>query len=445
MDPIASVVEKVKSFAKSSQDLVSRHFSFHDNPSRQNPIDILKRLQRDAFSDLMKLRDRQDKVEKILSSYKRGPFQETSSTHVKGEVHALGAMLLMGNTEEESFIGLDRQGVRPGLLSRFMFETSLRETDKLVAELVAGYKGEGDGVVSGKQLSLAKVFYKAEVNDWFSAVAIPVGARFRDIDDALVSSYLVSTCCSCCLSEPFVLQLHLCLQGMNLTEVSELGPPLLNQHSGSAIGLTVRKSNVAASLAQSITNLEVEQGLNARSRCLRTFGQVTCHILSGVKLSLLGCHQILSPSNSLHYPAGAITLPVSFLRRRIDTDPESSAPIPEMSRRSMGHVSSSSIALRLDSLMDECTRIGGWAEIQKSREKQVKWSVSITDKPEDEVGWGMSVGGVVDGSRNHDQFHVESHLKFNVDNRFILSPGLVYLANSNGRTVGFMLQSHWSL
>ncbi|KAG2267906.1 hypothetical protein Bca52824_062461 [Brassica carinata] len=418
MDPIASLVEKVKSFAKSSQDLVSRQFGFHENPSRQNPIDILKRLQREAFSDLMKLRDRQEKVERILSSYKLskgGPFQETS-THVKGEVHALGAMLLMGNTDEESLSGLDREGVRPGLLSRFVFETSLR------SRISSWLSSDG---VSGRQLSLAKVFYKAEINDWFSAVAIPVGAHFRDIDDdALVSSY----------------------QGMNLTEVSELGPPLLNQRNGSAIGLAFRKSNTAASLAQSITNLEVEQGLNARSRCLRTFGQVTCHILSGVKLSLLGCHQILSPSNSLHHPAGAITLPVSFLRRRIDMDPESSAPTLEMSR-SVNHVSSSSsIALKVDSsLMDENTRIGGWIEIQKSGEKQVKWSVSITDKPEDEVGWGMSVGGVVDGSRNHDRFQVESYLKFNIGNGFRLSPGLVYLTNNNGRTIGFMLQSHWSL
>ncbi|KAF8090674.1 hypothetical protein N665_0469s0011 [Sinapis alba] len=424
MDPIPSLVEKVKGFAKSSQDLVSRHFGFHENPSRHNPIDILKRLQREAFSDLMKLRDRQEKVERILSSYKLskgGPFQESSSTHVKGEVHVLGAMLLMGNTDEESFNG---QGVRPGLLSRFMFETSLRESDKLVAELVAGEGDHSDGV-SGKQLSLAKVFYKAEINDWFSAVAIPLGAHFRDFDDAaLVSSY----------------------QGMNLTEVSELGPPLLNQNNGSAIGLTVRKSNMAASLAQSITNLEAEQGLNAKSRCLRTFGQVTCHILRGVKLSLLGCHQILSPSNSFHHPAGAIILPVSFLRRRIDMDPDSSsAPTLEMSR-SVNHVSSSSIALKLDnSLLDENTRIGGWVEIQKSREKQVKWSVSITDKPEDEVGWGMSVGGVVDGSRNHDRFQVESYLKFNIGDRFRLSPGLVYLTSSNGRTIGFMLQSHWSL
>ena len=228
---------------------------------------------------------------------------------------------------------------------------------------------------------------------------------------------------------------------MNLTEVSELGPPLLNQHNGSAIGLTFRKSVMAASLAQSITGLEGEQGLDTTNRCFRTFGQVNCHILRGVKLSLLGCHQISSPSNSLRYSAGAITVPVSFLRRGFATEPEPpSAPPLEMSR-GMNHVSSSSsIALRFDSLIDECTRVGGWIEVQNSREKQVKWSVSITDKPEDEVGWGMSLGGV-----NHDRFQVESYLKFNIGHRFSLSPGLVYLTNSKERTVGLMLQSHWSL
>lgn len=165
----------------------------------------------------MKLRDRQEKVERIISSYKLskgGPFQETS-THVRGEVDVLGAILLIGNTDEESFNGgFDREGARPGLLSRFRFETSLRETDKLVAELVAGYKGEGNhSDVSGSQLSLAKVFYKADINDWFSAVAIPVGAHFRDVDAAVVSSYQVSTiCCRFCFYIGCVFASIFCIQ-----------------------------------------------------------------------------------------------------------------------------------------------------------------------------------------------------------------------------------------
>ena len=110
----------------------------------------------------------------------------------RGEVDVLGAMLMMGNADEESL-----DGVRPGLLSRFVFETKLRERDKLVAELVAG--------VSGNQLSLAKVFYKAEISDWLSAVAIPVGARFRDIDAALVSSYqVIYLSTNCCLLQILV-------------------------------------------------------------------------------------------------------------------------------------------------------------------------------------------------------------------------------------------------
>ncbi|KAF3494356.1 hypothetical protein DY000_02057901 [Brassica cretica] len=94
-----------------------------------------------------------DLEEAFLDLSKGGPFQE-SSTRVKDEADFLGAMLLMGNTDEDSFNGIHRQGVRPGLLSRF--EASLRETDRLVTEeLVTGYKGS-DGV-SGNQPSLAKV------------------------------------------------------------------------------------------------------------------------------------------------------------------------------------------------------------------------------------------------------------------------------------------------
>lgn len=55
-------------------------------------------------------------------------------------------ILLMENTAEESFNG------RPGLISRFMFETSLRETDRIVS----GYKESDD--VSGNQFSLANFF-----------------------------------------------------------------------------------------------------------------------------------------------------------------------------------------------------------------------------------------------------------------------------------------------
>uniref|UniRef100_A0A3Q7G093 Uncharacterized protein n=1 Tax=Solanum lycopersicum TaxID=4081 RepID=A0A3Q7G093_SOLLC len=94
-----SVVDKLKSFAKSTQDLASVVFR---NREVSNPIEILKRLQREAFSDIMKLRDRQEKLERELAFFKSSkgsPFQETS-THVRGEFDAVGALLMIGTIDE---------------------------------------------------------------------------------------------------------------------------------------------------------------------------------------------------------------------------------------------------------------------------------------------------------------------------------------------------------
>ncbi|KAF6138839.1 hypothetical protein GIB67_018570 [Kingdonia uniflora] len=64
---------------------------------RHNPIEILKRLQREAFSDTMKLRNRLDKHDRLLSSfYKSTPFNH-STTHLSEEVDVGGALLLVDN------------------------------------------------------------------------------------------------------------------------------------------------------------------------------------------------------------------------------------------------------------------------------------------------------------------------------------------------------------
>lgn len=153
-------------------------------------IEILKRLQREAFSDLMKLRDRQDKVERVLSFYKSSkgsPFQE-ASTHIRGEIDALGALLLMIDVNDQNTQDAVRDaGIRTGINSKFTFETTIRQKDKLVTEFVATEKGIGDAL--GSPLSLSKVLYAADFSDWFSMVAVPVGARCRDV--GVPSSYQV--------------------------------------------------------------------------------------------------------------------------------------------------------------------------------------------------------------------------------------------------------------
>lgn len=142
----------------------------------------------------MKLRDRQDKVERMITFYrssKKNPFQE-ASTHVRGEVDVLGAILMMDNVDQQNSDALSIAGIRTGIDSRFTFETTIRQRDTLIAEFVASQKGKKYlNDVFESPLSLSKVCYMANVNDWLSMTAIPVGAQCRDVGIASDSSQLV--------------------------------------------------------------------------------------------------------------------------------------------------------------------------------------------------------------------------------------------------------------
>lgn len=133
----------------------------------------------------MKLRDRQDKVERILSFYKTSkdsPFQE-AGTHVRGEVDVLGALLKINNVDQQDYGTFSGAGIRTGIDTKFTFETIVREKDMLVAQFIAGQRGgeHANGFLESPPLSLAKVFYKAHLSDWFSVMAVPVGAQCRDV------------------------------------------------------------------------------------------------------------------------------------------------------------------------------------------------------------------------------------------------------------------------
>lgn len=165
-------------------------------------IEILKRLQRESFSEQMKQRDRLDKVERLLSFYKLSkgsPFQE-ASTHVRAEVDVLGAVLMMGGIDQRHADALDRAEVRTGIHTRFTFETTMRQNDTLVADFVACQEGgKNVGNISGRSLSLAKLSYVANIGDWFYAIAVPVGAQCRDFDIARNYSHKVQSnlMCAC--------------------------------------------------------------------------------------------------------------------------------------------------------------------------------------------------------------------------------------------------------
>ncbi|KAJ9165939.1 hypothetical protein P3X46_020750 [Hevea brasiliensis] len=388
MEPVALLVDKIKGLAKSGQGFVDGLLHRRENFTRRNPIEILKRLQREAFSDLMKLRDRQDKVERTLSFYKaskRSPFQE-ASTHVRGEIDVLGAILLLGNVDQQHHDALGRAGIKTGIDSRFTFETTIREKDALLAELVGTTKCDDE--VSLSALSLAKK--------------------------------------------------------KGLTDLSCVGPPLLNQPNGSTIGLKVRKSNVTASMAQSVSGFGMQPCSDGIGRCFSTFGGLVCQLPRGLKLSLLGVHQ-LRKSSSHHAKLGALTVPMAFLKhhKAPETMVEASAPLSETN--TLQTFSTGSIAVKVETELDENTTISGWIEMNNSNSNPLQWAVNLFDDSEDESGWGMCVSGMMaEGSRKWTHLQAESYLKLNLGNKFSIKPGIAYAVESNARIFALMLRSNWS-
>lgn len=134
-------------------------------------VQILKRLQRQAFYDIMQLRERQEKVERVISLFKAtkvGPFAE-ESTRVKGVVNVAGS-LPRDISEAESCIS-----------SRFVFEAPVRKKDSLFAELSTEHRyvsQENDHIET--PFVLSKLMYLSNISDSFSVAVVPKGARCKD-------------------------------------------------------------------------------------------------------------------------------------------------------------------------------------------------------------------------------------------------------------------------
>ncbi|KAF0902150.1 hypothetical protein E2562_014402 [Oryza meyeriana var. granulata] len=148
-------------------------------PPAPNPIDILKRLQRQAFYDIMQLREKQEKIERVLAMYKlskSGPFAE-ESTRVKGIINVAGSL----SSKNKKDSAPENSETNSGISSQFVFQTTVRKKDSLLAELVTDHRclsSENDPI--GSPFVLSKVMYLANINDSLSVAAVPVGARCDD-------------------------------------------------------------------------------------------------------------------------------------------------------------------------------------------------------------------------------------------------------------------------
>ncbi|KAI3919861.1 hypothetical protein MKW98_001117 [Papaver atlanticum] len=448
MEPVTLVVDKLKGFAKSSEDLLTGILHWNDKPKSRNP--------REAFSDLMKLRDRQDKVERVLSFYKATKGQEVN-TRVRGEVDVVGSLLFLENADQQTCDSLNKAGMQTGIGSRFTFETIVREKDALMVEFTATQNGYSGGDV-GSPLSLSKVMYSANVSDWLSAVVIPVGAQCKDIASA-----------------SNVLQ-----QERSLTDYSFFGSPNRSQlhNVGAGAGAIVKRSNITATLAGIISGGMQQEQLNSVGikRCFSTLGQVLCQITKGTKLTLIGVHnKLIRPSQQQDIQLNRFTVPFGGLRN-INVGPtyaSTASPLADNLTRianaeeelEVNNSGGGSIAVMVDSELDENTRIGSWFEMQNSTPAHLRWGVTMFDNLEAEdgessVGWGLGVGGSGNiGSKKSQggdlssawdhHFQVEAFLKMNMacgaNKKFSLQPGLVYVMDGTTRLPALMLRSNWSL
>lgn len=96
----------------------------------------------------------------------------------------------MDELGQENLEATKRARFRTGVESRITFETKIHENN--FSELMGNQHVNLDSDdLLGKAFTLAKVSYTANLTDWCSMIAIPMGARCRDMPISTVCSLQV--------------------------------------------------------------------------------------------------------------------------------------------------------------------------------------------------------------------------------------------------------------
>lgn len=454
---------------------VDSQSSESETPSgaKQSDIDALRRLQRETFSELMKLRE---KLEQLAQARQKLDRIGAARTHLNGQVKAGTAFVLLeDNSSRHARDSLEQAGMQTGLDVKFTFKTPFREKDVLITQCLSGQGSSvGDGRALGGPLSVGKVHYVAHVNDDVSFSFVPLGAEGKDVTEIINV-----------------------LQDQGLTAFSSQGPALFNHCKGSALGATVSGSRFAFSLAQYLSgwgnhvsgtgSLPEEDPL-----CLSTLGQFLLQPTEGFVLSLSGLNRYwpsppLPSSMALHWSEmGPLVIPKiqSFKENQlhmvhIGSDGKSllhmnsigshwEAPDLEYGANAFDNKGTGLLSLAVASSIDlgENLSVSGWAQIERGELLQasdrgnVQWALSLAKTSGSGIDWGASIGGSRPhiwsiSTNNHDcfsgndfhgpQLHVEVFLKLNCGRGFTLQPGVLYVSNKHSRTPAFVVRSSWSL
>ncbi|KAF8672598.1 hypothetical protein HU200_049285 [Digitaria exilis] len=416
----------------------------HQHHQQHRPHDIMKRLQRETFSDVMKLKDKHDQIEHILSLYKSGKGLEFLHLpiQVKIALDAVGALFLVdGNEFEQAKETLDKAGKRTGLSSRFIFESKTRGKDTIAAELSTKLgAGAHFGDATGRPVELTRLQYNARINKWLSMILVPFGAQCNNFAH---SSSMIQN-----------------LQ----SQASFDGPPSFLEHHNCAAGLRIKGSKFTASFAELIFG---SGGLDSGGEGTRmtTFGQLSYKPSNDVKLSLSGLWQICSLSPRFNN-LGTLAIPLGSLKGADKPTAGATEEQTELSvkfHRNAGATShtvessvavhgasdpaahlAQSVALMVDCELHETLKTEGWFQMERSNHGPVRWGFSLSDIPENELGWGVRVGGTAQEEAHQLQhLDLEGYLNFNLGKGARLQPGLVYAKMGEKMSPALFLRSSW--
>ncbi|XP_066341592.1 uncharacterized protein [Miscanthus floridulus] len=405
------------------------------------PGDIMKRIQRETFSDVMKFKEKHDQIEHILSLYKTGKGFEFLDLpiQVKIALDAVGALFLVDRTEfEQAKAILDKVGRRTGLSSRFVFESKTRGKDTIAAELSTQL---GAGGHLGRPVELTRLQYSARINKWLSMTLVPFGARCNNF---LHSSSMI--------------------QNLGI-QASFGGPPSFFDHHNCGAGLRIEGSKFTASFAELIFGSGgLDSGGGGTNR-MTTFGQVSCKPANDVKLSLSGIWQVHSLS-PLFNNLGILAIPLGSLKPENPTVSGTEHTELSVKFNNQTDVSATShtvvavhgaspsvqlpqsMALMVDCELYETLRTEGWFQMERSNHGPVRWGFTLSDIADNELGWGVKVSGGTAEERRRNQLQhlvLEGFLNFNVGKGAMLQPGLVCAKMEGKMTPALFLRSSWAM
>ncbi|KAI5064996.1 hypothetical protein GOP47_0019691 [Adiantum capillus-veneris] len=440
---------------------------------KQSDIDTLKRLQREAFFELIKLREKLEKLEQVAQPHQKQERLGAARSHLKGEVRAGTAFVgLQEENIKHSRDSLELAGMQTGLDVRFTFETPFRESDVLITQIVSGQSSSMGGERAlGGPLRLGKLHYVAHINDDVSLSILPFGAQGQDVTEIINV-----------------------LQDQGPTSFSSQGPALFSHCKGSALGTTVSGSKFAFSLAQYLSGWgnhvsAMESVTEEDPLCYSTLCQLLLQPTEGFILSFCGLNQYwptppLPSSMASHWSEmGPFIFPrikakepkffSKFSTTHMDVStgsellPHWEAPDIESGPATFQNKGTGLLSLAISSSVDvgENMSLSGWAQVERGELLQdpdkgnFQWTMSLATTSGTGIDWGASVGGSrhdmwrmpsssyndYSGEDNVSQLHVEAFLKFSCGKGFTLQPGLLYVSNKSSYTPAIIVRSSWSL